>query len=140
MECKSIDMLSLDFFNLCFNSFEQIEINSIKTYKIKTQKDYLKGGFYMIKNKKNQKCYIGKSIDYMARLKQHTYNSNNKLIIDKELKKSLDDFDFFLLIKYKDVGINFFNRKLETIIEHRLINIKNSIIPFGYNNRHYGYI
>lgn len=132
--------LSRTWFDWCFENPEKIEINTIKTYKIKSKTDYSKGGFYMIKNKINNKCYIGKSIDYMARLKQHFYHSSNSLIIDKELNKSFDDFEFFLLVKYKDVGINFFNRKLETIIEHRLIKKINSIVPLGYNNRYYGHI
>lgn len=75
------------------------------------------------------KKYIGKSIDYLARLKQHLYNSNNKTLIDKELKKDVSIFKFYLLHHYSEFKINFFNRNLETKIEHELIKQKSNLLP-----------
>lgn len=132
--------LSRLWFDFCFENPEKIKPNHIYSYKIRKSRDYSKGGFYMIVNRITKMIYIGKSIDYMARLKQHLYQSSNKTLIDKNLKKNPELFDFFLLAKYEDIGINFFNRKLETIIEHRFIGIANSIYPKGYNNTYYGHL
>jgi len=119
---------------------KEIFLEEILNYKIKYNKDYSKGGFYLIKNTLNNKCYIGKSINYMSRLKQHTYKSNDKTIIDKELNLNIKSFKFYLISEYNEFGINFFNRKLETIIEHRYIYNFKTIHPKGYNVRTYEHI
>jgi predicted GIY-YIG superfamily endonuclease len=51
----------------------EINIENILSYKIKQVKDFNKGGFYLILNTRTNKKYIGKSIDYLGRLKQHLY-------------------------------------------------------------------
>ncbi len=102
--------------------------------------DYSKGGFYMIRHLNSGKSYIGKSIDYMARLKQHTYNSNKKTNIDVALKVNIDEFEFYLVFDYKVFGINYFNRKLETIIEQKLIHEYKTFFPYGYNIKYYEHI
>mgnify|MGYP003534834571 FL=1 len=94
----------------------------------------------MIKNIKTNKSYIGKSIDYLARLKQHLYKSSSKNPIDSELKINLNDFKFYLLGRYVDYDINFFNRKLEIIIEHKFIKTHQSYYPSGYNISYYEHI
>ena len=132
--------LSRLWFDFCFENPEKIKPNLILSYKISPNKDYSRGGFYMIINRVTKMIYIGKSIDYMARLKQHLYLSSNKTLIDKELNYNPDLFDFYLLAKYEDIGINFFNRKLETVIEHRFIGKANSLYPNGYNNTYYGHL
>lgn len=119
---------------------KEILINEILLHKIKPNKDYSKGGFYLIKNFKNNKCYIGKSINYMSRLKQHLFNSNNKLLIDKELNLDVNNFKFYLISEYNEFGIDFFNRRFETLIEQKYIKEFNTIIPNGYNIRTYGHI
>lgn len=123
---------------------KKINLNDILNYKCKlpykSKDDYSKGGFYIIKHIKYEKSYIGKSIDYMARLKQHTYNSNKKTIIDIALKTNINDFEFYLIYDYQFFKINFFNRKLETIIEQHLIKEYKTYSPFGYNVRYYGHI
>lgn len=119
----------------------KICIEQILSYKIKPRKDYSYGGFYLIKNIVSGKCYVGKSIDYMARLKQHTFKSKSKTMIDAALKnEGFENFEFYLLATYQELDINFFNRKLETVIEHRLITKYKSNYPIGYNERHYGHI
>lgn len=132
--------LSRAWFDWCFENPEKINIEDVIKYSIKRNIDYKKGGFYFIVNKNENKCYIGKSINYMARLKQHLYPSNERTNIDIELKNSLEKFEFYLLAKYSDLDINFFNRKLETIIEHRFISIALSNNYKIYNTNHYGHL
>ena len=125
--------------NLTIN-IETIGIESIISYKIKPLRDYNKGGFYLIRNKINNKCYVGKSVDYMARLKQHTFKSSSKSDIDRALNLGLHNFEYYILGKYKDIGISYFNKKAETKIEHLLIEMFKSMQPNGYNNRYYGHL
>ncbi|MFL1896830.1 GIY-YIG nuclease family protein [Aquimarina sp. 2-A2] len=132
--------LSRRWFDFCFENPEEITLQDILSHKIRQQRNYLKGGFYLIKNTKNGKCYVGKSKDYMSRLKQHIYKSSSKTKIDKSLNEDPKAFKFYLLANYKDIGINFFNRKLETIIEHIFITVAKSFYPEGYNNIHYGHL
>lgn len=119
---------------------QEIELKDILSYKIKKRKNYLLGGFYMIKNIKTNKCYIGKSIDYLARLRQHLYKSNSKNLVDIELRNNVSDFKFYLLENYIEYDINFFNRKLEIKIEHRFIKKHKSYHPIGYNISYYEHI
>lgn len=118
----------------------EIHLNTIITYKVKKPKDYSKGGFYLILDTKTNKKYIGKSIDYLARLKQHLYTSNKSTLIDKELKKDVTIFKFYLIHKYSEFNIDFFNRKLETKIEHKLIKENQTYYPNGFNIAYYEYI
>ena len=118
----------------------EIKLNEIKSYKVKRANDYSKGGFYLIIDIETNKKYIGKSIDYLSRLKQHLYKSSNKTLIDLELKKDISKFRFYLLHKYSEFNINFFNRKLETIIEQKLIKENQTYSPKGFNNTYYEYI
>lgn len=118
----------------------EIPLQEILNHKIKDNRNYLSGGFYMIENKINGKRYIGKSINYMSRLKQHTYKSKSKTIIDSELKKGLHDFRFYLISTYLELDINFFNRRKETEIEQSLITENKTDYPNGYNVRCYGWI
>lgn len=119
----------------------EIEIEKILCYKIKQRNGYCLGGFYLIRNKINNKCYIGKSMDYMARLKQHTFPSSKKTKIDKSLKEfGYNNFEYFLLENYVNLEINHFTRKLETIYEHRFITKFKTNYPHGYNERCYGHL
>ena len=118
----------------------EIPLEEILNHKIKDNRNYLFGGFYMIENKINGKKYIGKSINYMSRLKQHTYFSKSKTLIDLELNKDLNSFKFYLISTYVDLEINFFNRRKETEIEQGLITKNNANYPNGYNIRYYGWI
>lgn len=130
--------LSRNWFNWCFENPEKINQNHISEYKIKNKQNYNKGGFYLITS--CDKIYIGKSIDYMARLKSHLYPSNNKTKIDIELNKCSNEFEFYLLAKYSEIGINFFNRKLETIIEQTFIQIALNTGKELLNERIYGHL
>ena len=112
----------------------------IISYKIKPYSGYSNGGWYMIVNKETKQSYIGKSQDYMARLKQHTYKSTNKMLIDIEINNNINIFEYFLLLRYDEIGIDFKNRKYETIIEQTLIKKYNTIYPQGYNVRTYEHI
>lgn len=133
-------MSETSYFDFMRSSFE-INIDSILSYKIRYRDGYSLGGFYMITDLKNNKSYIGKSTDYMARLKQHTFPSSNKTEIDRAIKQfGINNFKFFLIHTYTELGINFFNRKMETVYEHRLITNYKTFTPYGYNNRHYGHI
>jgi hypothetical protein len=118
----------------------EISIENILSYKIRKSKDYSKGGFYLILNTLNNKKYIGKSIDYLARLKQHLYISNNRTLIDIELNKDIGNYKFYLLHRYTEFDINFFNRNKTTIIEQKLIKEKKSYYPNGFNIAYYEHI
>ena len=118
----------------------RIEIGDILNYKSKkkSHSDYNHGGWYLILNKLNNKRYIGKSIEYMFRLKQHLNLKNPKTVIDKEIKIiGYENFEFYLLNHYNEYNINFFNRKLEVKIENELIKQIKSYHPFGYNIKFY---
>lgn len=119
----------------------EININDIISYKVKYRRGYSLGGFYLIVNMLNNKAYIGKSMDYMARLKQHTYKSNNRTEIDKAINEfGINSFKYYLLDDYVRLDINHFNRKLETIYEHRFITFHKTFHPHGYNQRYYGHL
>jgi len=114
----------------------EIKINHIKEYKRnrKSHSDYSFGGWYLIKNKVNNMCYIGKSIEPIERLKQHLYPSTSKTQIDKEINFfGENNFTFYVVDFYKKYGIDFFNRSLELKIEKNLIKKYNTFYPKGYN-------
>ncbi len=79
--------------------------------------------------------YVGKSIEYMERLKSHVHcaNKNTNLFINKAMHGNIDNFEFYLLLDYSSVGISFFNRHLESEIESELIKELKTYYPFGYN-------
>ena len=111
-----------------------IKYKSIK----KSHSDYSFGGWYMIKDIENGMCYIGKSIEYKLRLRQHISIKNPKTLIDKAIKeKGIDNFKYYLLYNYVDHDINFFNRKLEIKIENKLIGLFKTKHPNGYNIKYY---
>mgnify|MGYP003462550266 CR=1 FL=1 len=121
----------------------EISIIDILSYKkVKYNKCYTYGGVYMIYDTVNNKYYIGKSIDYMHRLKDHYYNSlrNSGLLIDKTMHNRIDEFRFYLLSAYTELKINFFNRKQEIVLEQSFINTYQSFFPKGYNILHYGHL
>lgn len=132
--------LSRGWFDFCFENPEKINKEDILKHVIRTNKGYSKGGFYLIVNRYENKCYIGKSVNYMSRLKQHLYPSSNKTAIDIELNKYPDKFEFYILAKYEDLNINFFNRKLESVIEHRFITIALNNNHEIYNSLYYGHL
>ena len=117
---------------------KEIFLDQILSYKIKENKDYLQGGFYLIQNTVSGKKYVGKSINYMSRLKQHTFKSANKTLIDIDLNLNISEFKFYLIKDYAELEINFFNRKKESIIEQEFIYKNNANYPLGYNIRCYG--
>lgn len=104
-----------------FENPEIITLEDILSYTFKRVNNYEKGGFYMIESYQN--IYIGRSKDFMYRLRQHTYKSTVKTKVDIELNKSIGEYKFYLLANYKAFSIDFFNRKLETIIEQTFIAI-----------------
>lgn len=91
--------------------------------------------FYMIKNRVNNKVYIGQTKSFYSRMRHHIYQSNRSkgLLISKEMMGRLDDFHFYILSTFEEHGIDFFTRKKITIIEQRLISKYNSTAPNGYN-------
>ena len=117
-----------------------IKLESIINYKSKkkSHSDYTYGGWYAIKDLTNNKMYIGKSIDYMFRIRQHIKIKNPKTCIDSTIKeKGVNNFKFFLIYKYSKYNVNFFNRFIEQKVEHRLITKLKTKHPFGYNISHY---
>ncbi len=122
---------------------KEIFIDDILKYRQirSSHSDYRFGGWYLIVNTKNNKSYVGKSIEYMARLKQHLKIKNPKTIIDNQIKDNgINSFRFFLIKKYSEMNIHFHNRKLETIIEHTYINKLNTNYPNGYNIAYYEHL
>lgn len=130
--------LSRNWFNWCFENPSKIDKELLNNYKVKGVSNYDNGGFYMIKYNKN--AYIGKSIDYLSRIKSHFQISSNKTRIDVELNNNGDFYESFLLAKYSDLGINFHNRKLETIIEQTFIQIAIHKELNMLNDRIYGHL
>ena len=81
--------------------------------------------------------YVGKSMCFMNRLKNHIYNAkNNKgIFVDKKMYLRIDDFSFYEIATYKEFKIDFFTRQLETIIEREFVHFLNTLTPYGYNQR-----
>lgn len=121
----------------------EILLNEIISYKkAKCNRCYTYGGIYLIYDTLNNKYYVGKSIEYMQRLKSHYNNSlrNSGIYIDKCMHNRLNDFKFYILATYKELKINFFNRYEEIITENAFINTYQSLYPKGYNKTYYGYL
>lgn len=119
----------------------EIKIDDILKYKPnrnRSRGDYSRGGFYMIKHE-NGMCYIGKSVDYMHRLKSHI-KCSPKLLIDVHLHSEIRLFKFYLINDYDYSEINFHNRHLETVYEQTLIKIYQTKHPKGYNIKTYEHL
>ena len=124
------------------NGYElsRIPLRSISNYKKKRDKhwDYSLGGWYMILDVSNGMKYIGKSVEFMFRLKQHLNVKNPKILIDKIIKeKGIECFEYYVLDKYTRHNIDFFSRSKEISIENMLIKSHKSFSPFGYNIKYY---
>ena len=122
---------------------KEINVSEIIKYRRRraSHYDYDYGGWYMIEDTQSNKKYIGKSIEYMERLRQHVTLKNPKTVIDKNIKeKGIDFFKFYLLDKYENYNICFHTRKNETKIEHSLIGKHKTNHPFGYNMTYYEWI
>ena len=104
-----------------------------------TSWDYSKGGFYLIRNSNTNKCYVGKSKNLFNRLRSHLTNAraNKGIFIDKSMHGYLNDFEFYIISWYVDIGINFFTRKLELPMEQYYIKEFKSNFPSGYNIKNY---
>lgn len=125
------------FFSLCMIEIGIDEILLFRPAR-KSHSDYSFGGWYLIENTKTNMKYIGKSIDFMHRLKQHLKMKNPKMLIDNEINRyGHDSFKFYLIKHYNEVGVNFFNRKIECEIENKMIIEFKTNYPFGYNIRFY---
>lgn len=89
-------------------------------------------GIYQIKNKINNKIYIGKSIDIEKRWYAHKYS--NKIVIHKSIKKyGIEKFEFTILETIDTV-----NRKIDEyklcLLEQKWLDIKKSYLKeIGYN-------
>ncbi len=119
---------------------KEVLFSDIMKYKTERRSgDYSLGGFYLILDTKNNKGYIGKSVNVLKRLKSHYYKSNNNkgLIIDLSMHDRVTEFRFFIIYTYLNLGINFFTRKLEQVYEHTLIGKYKTYHPYGYNMRYY---
>lgn len=119
----------------------EITRNEIIEHKVdwRYANSYYLGGFYLIEHTVSGKKYVGKSRYLFRRLKDHLHNANRGISIDIDLAMcgQVEEFKFFKILDYEAVGINFFTRKLETIIEHRLIKFFNTMHPYGYNIKFY---
>ena len=81
------------------------------------------GTIYIIKNKINNKLYVGQTGNWKQRFKRHR---NGKLYIDRSMRKNgYENFEFYFL---NDVPI-----KLWDYFEKKLIKQLNTIFPNGYN-------
>jgi hypothetical protein len=129
--------LSRLFFDWSFNNPSKITLEDVYKSKSLPLKDYSNGGFYLIDTEFG--LYIGKSIDYMFRLKTHLRKSTNKILIDRVLN-NCNSIDVYLLLKYSDVNVNFYTRKLETIIEQTFISIASKHNYNLLNDRIYGHL
>ena len=81
---------------------------------------------YEIKNLINNKSYIGITINFIKRMKQHKRNSSNSLIHQAIVEYGEDNFSYTILAE---------NLTLEEAeeMEIKLIKEKNTLAPNGYN-------
>jgi len=129
--------LSRAFFDWSFENPEKIKLEDVFKSKSSPLRDYSNGGFYLINTEFG--LYIGKSIDYMYRLRSHLQKSSNKTTIDR-LLNNCNNIDTYLLLNYKEAGVNFFNRKLEIIIDQTFVSIAHSHNYNVLNDRIYGHL
>lgn len=119
----------------------EISLSQISTYRAigRKRNDYSLGGFYLITTLEEQPLYVGKSIHLMLRLKDHYYNAtrNGGLSIDKYLYSELSNARFFIIDYYERIGINFFTKNLDTVVENYYIGKFNTNFPNGLNMVHY---
>jgi group I intron endonuclease len=54
-------------------------------------------GVYMVRNRINNKCYVGSSVDVKNRAKEHRSGKGNGLLAKAVRKYGKENFDFFLL-------------------------------------------
>lgn len=84
---------------------------------------------YMISNRINNKKYIGQTINYDKRMKEHIYGRNtiNNSVIDRSIKKyGKESFDFIIIDKAYD-------QESADGKERHYIKLYNSLKPNGYN-------
>lgn len=126
---------------LSYNKMEKIDIETILKYNIKRRSkgDYTKGGFYLITDINNKNLYVGKSKDVILRLKDHIYNAKNKkgLLIDRYISDNVYNYNFYIIDKYINYGIDFFSKNLDNVIEHKFIKDFNTYYPNGLNKTFY---
>jgi hypothetical protein len=118
----------------------KIHLKDVLKYKQrrKSHSDYDYGGWYLIENTLNGKKYIGRSIEYLFRLRQHVTFKNPKILIDKEIKKyGMSNFNFYVIDVYSSYNIDFFNRKIQGVIEQKFIKEYKTNYPYGYNIAYY---
>lgn len=84
---------------------------------------------YLIKSKINDKCYIGQTINYDKRMKEHIYgrNAKNNSIIDRAIKKYGKDMFDFSIIDYAST------QQEADVLERKYIKEYDSLKPNGYN-------
>ncbi len=88
------------------------------------------GYIYLVKNKINNKCYVGQtiSIDILTRWKQHMKMEKNTLgryIYSAYEKYGIQNFEFKIICICFDEDCNFY--------EEEYIKKYNSLVPSGYN-------
>lgn len=84
---------------------------------------------YLIKSKLNNKCYVGQTIDYQKRMKEHIYgrNDNRNSIIDRALKKyGIENFEFNII----DIS---YDQETADDLERKYIKDYKCLRPSGYN-------
>lgn len=119
------------------NEVKPLEFKNYVSKKV-SHSDYSNGGWYLIERKCDGKKYIGKSIEVLHRLRQHTSQSNPKTDIDTSiLELGVDSFRYYVIDTYKNYGIDFFNKELETVIENELIRVYKTFAPHGLNKTYY---
>ena len=107
-----------------------LEIN-LKPYKIFKREELIGvAGIYCIKNRINNKLYIGQSNNIGLRILYHYYNSDDGLYFHNALKKyGIDNFDIYLLESFE-----FLNKKEQDKSEMYFITkFKSNDPDLGYN-------
>lgn len=119
----------------------EVYLNDIISYTVKNRRygDYSMGAFYLITDENKKPLYVGKAICLMERLKSHYYylKRDKGLAVDRYMYLHQDRIRFFIIDTYKNIGIDFFNRKLESIIEHTYIGEYKTYFPHGLNMVYY---
>lgn len=121
------------------NSYNLSEINLVSVmkavYGYKNCDKYINGGFYLIYDNINNMGYVGKSILVLPRIKNHIMNANRQtgIFLDRVMHNRINDFSFYKIASYKEIGINFFTRKLESVVEREFILEFKTLTPNGYN-------
>lgn len=94
------------------------------------------GYIYIITNIYNSKVYIGQTIDYSRRIKEHLYykkRSHNPYIENAIIKYGINNFTHKVLFKFSCENSNIFRKILDSMEKYYIAKYKSNSPNRGYN-------